>query len=732
MEPFTAAAHDDVLRLVLQIGILLLTARVLSEVAQRLGQPSVIGELLAGILLGPSLLSTFAPAVGMWLIPQTDVQGYLLEVVSLIGAMFLLLITGLETDIALIRRHARTAIGVSAGGILVTFSTGFLLGQLLPDFLLADSDSRLVFALFVATAMSISAIPVIAKVLMDLRLMRRDIGQTIIAAGMSDDTVGWILLSVVAGLASGEAITAASVVQTVGGVLAFVIVSFTAGRWFVRRLLNFVQDKAMSRDALLTLVVVLTFLWGAITQALHLEAVLGAFVMGILFAQMRRLPREVHQRLETIALGVFSPIFFAVAGLKVNLLALLTPTLIAIAFAVIAVATLGKVVGTYLGARMIGGRDHWTSLSFGAGLNARGAMEIIIATIGLQLGILSQDMFSIIVVMAMATSLMAPAALKWVLARVEPSEEEVRRLQQEALEEGSLIANVHRVLLPVRYRAGGVPHVQQVEARLLEQFGRDLSITLFTVVPPHERAEAHARLAEIAKLFVKAEVVRRVREADDPGAAILDEAARDYDLLILGASEKSGTAEVVFNLLTDHLVRFAPCPTMVVKPHVDMVWPPGTILVPFNGTAAARTAAEVAFAVAGNTQARVTLLTVLERADDPYDLDLSQVAHARQLANAYDALEEARGLGESRGVLAETEVRFAEVAEEAVLETASRRGADLIVLGSDVRVGTNRLHLGPRIEAIIDGAPCPLVLVNGGPPAGRTSAAPKAAGATPA
>src|SRR5690606_23610628 len=129
------------------------------------------------------LLSSALPALGAWVVPQSALGGYLLEVVSLIGALFLLLITGLETDLGLIRQHARTAVGVSFGGILVTFSSGFLLGRLLPDSLLADPSQRLVFSLFVATAMSISAIPVIAKVLMDMNLMRRDVGQTIIAAG---------------------------------------------------------------------------------------------------------------------------------------------------------------------------------------------------------------------------------------------------------------------------------------------------------------------------------------------------------------------------------------------------------------------------------------------------------------------------------------------------------------------------------------------------------------------
>src|SRR5699024_6909803 len=268
MEVFSAASHHDVLLLIIQVGVLLLVARTLGEIAQRLGQPSVVGELFAGILLGPSILSGLIPFVEQFMIPHTEVQGYLLEVVSMIGAMFLLLITGLETDLKLIKRHARTAIGVSFGGIIVTFSSGYVLGQFLPDFLVASPDQRLVFELFVAVSMSISAIPVIAKVLMDMNLMRRDIGQTIIAAGMSDDTTGWILLSIVAGLAAGETVTAGSVLQIVGSVIAFMVVSFTLGRWVVKKLLRFVQDEIKMHDRLLTLVVVMMFLWGAITQAL--------------------------------------------------------------------------------------------------------------------------------------------------------------------------------------------------------------------------------------------------------------------------------------------------------------------------------------------------------------------------------------------------------------------------------------------------------------------------------
>jgi Kef-type K+ transport system membrane component KefB/nucleotide-binding universal stress UspA family protein len=715
MDLFTAASHHDVLVLVVQIAVLLFTAKALGEVAQRLGQPAVVGEILAGIVLGPSVLSSLVPAFGAWIVPQTAVQGYLLEAISLIGAMFLLLITGLETDLSLIRHHARTAIGVSLGGIAFTFLTGFILGQFLPDFLLADVNERLVFSLFIATAMSISAIPVIAKVLMDLNLMRRDIGQTIIAAGMSDDTIGWILLSIVAGLASGAAVTAGSVLQTVGSVLAFMVLSFTLGRWFVKKALDFVQDRAISRDRLLALVVVLTFAWGAITQALNLEAVLGAFVMGVLFGQMPRLPETVHHRLESVALGIFSPIFFAVAGLKVNILNLLEPQLILIALLVIAVASGGKVIGTYAGARLIGGRDHWTALSFGAGLNARGAMEIIIATIGLNLGILAQDMFSIIVLMAMTTSLMAPPALRWVLKRVQPGEAEMRRLRREELAAGSVVANIHRVLLPVRQRELNNTAVQTIEAEVLDKVGAksELSLTLLTVAPPNGRAAGKQFLSDLAPQFSQKELVAKVEEADQPTKVILDEAAKDYDLVVFGASEEARGRGIVFTPLVDNLIRLAPCPTMVVQGRrVQPDWNPKRILVPTDGSRAARHAAELGFAIASGEGDEVHVLHVVVDNTSSYFLDAEGEMLEKQLEVGQQIVANLRELGEMQGVETSSDVQVGTDPVAIILQVARHYNMDLIILGTDVRPGSSRLFLGPRVERILKSAPCPVIVFN--------------------
>lgn len=717
MEIFSAASHHDILALITQIAILLFTARALGEIAQRLGQPSVIGELLAGILVGPSFLGKLFPFIHGYLIPENGVQGYLLEAISLIGAMFLLFITGLETDIYLIRRYARVSISAAAGGILVPFASGFLLGQSLPDFLLANPGERLIFSLFLATAMSISAIPVLAKILIDLKLMRRNIGQAIIAAGMVDDNVAWILLSIVAGLAAGKAVTALSVLGAIGTVLAFMVMSFTIGRWFVKKSLDFVQDQVTSPHRLLTLTVIFIFMWGALTHALHLEPILGAFVMGILFGQMPRLPQAVRTSLNEISLGIFAPIFFAVAGLKVNVLHLLNPQLMLIAFWVILVATMGKIIGTYLGARFLGKKDHWTALSFGAALNARGAMEIIVATIGLSLGILSQSMFSIIVVMAMATSLMAPFLLRWTLKFVKPDEQELKRLEQEELTQRSIINKIHRVLIPVRSRESetSVGTMQLIKSRILQHINAktNLSITLLSIGPAGSKENNTKFLNELSPLFSGQEVIKKTVESSDSVSTILDEVQKDYDLLVLGASHQNINSEIIFSPLIDSLIRFSPCSTMVVDPkNISAGWSPRRILVPTKGSLAAKHAAELAFLIAPPQDEKVIILNIIIREPNNWHFDIHDDLFRRQMKISRQIVEELKELGKLRGVKTATKAEVGSDPETVILNIASQENVDLIILGTDVRAASDRLYLGPRVERILRNSPFPVLILN--------------------
>lgn len=703
LETFGAASHDEVLQLVIQIGVLLLAARVLGGLAQRLKQPSVVGEILAGVILGPSLLSGLVPSVGNWILPQTQVQGHLLEAVALIGVMLLLVVTGLETDLDLIRRKARTALGVAVGGLVLPFATGLGLGYALPDDLLADPTQRTVFVLFVATALSISAIPVLAKVLMDLELMRRDVGQTLLAAGMIDDITGWTLLGLVTALASAATLTAGTVIQTLGVVVVFLVATATVGTVLVNRGIALVQDYFRHQDQMLTLVVVLAFAWGAFTQFLHLEPVLGAFAIGILFGRSPRLPSDTVHKLESIALAVFAPIFFAVAGLKVNIAAILEPRLLLITLAVIGVATFGKVVGAYVGARYLSGQDHWSALAYGSGLNARGALEIIIATIGLSLGILSQEMFSVIVVMAVVTSLMAPVALRFTIARVELGQEESERLQKEEALHGSFVGGIRRILVPVRPHRSALGPTRKMQVELLNGLGRthDVSITLFAVTAPGGREEAAAYLGAIQEL-VDHSVTTRVVVDDDPVRVILSEAEADYDLMVLGTPAVDSSPDRLFGPVIDDLVKLSPCPTLLVRGVASShEWDPRRILVPTNGTQASRRSTELAFAVAGE-EADVTGLHLT-------------VANDRLLVGAglaTDVTAELEKIGGALGYDTSTYVRRADDVETGIMAAIAEFSPDLLILGTEVRAGTTRLHLGPRVDYLVRHAPCPVVVLN--------------------
>jgi nucleotide-binding universal stress UspA family protein len=564
--------------------------------------------------------------------------------------------------------------------------------------------------------MAISAIPVIAKVLMDLKLTRRDVGQTIIAAAMIDDTTGWILLSVVIGLAGGQAVTVGGVAESIFSVLVFLGISFTVGQWVVARLLRYTQTSVISRDKVLTLVVILMLAFGAVTHALHFEALLGAFVVGILFSRLPGFDVVVVHRLESITLGVFAPIFFAVAGLKVDIISLLEPELIAISLALIGIATVSKLAGIYVGARVLGGSDHWSALFYGAGLNARGSMGIIVATIGLSLGVLSQDMFSIIVLMAVVTSLVAPAALRYTFANIQAGEAELDRLRREELNQDNLVANTHRALLAVRWRdADFDDDTQRVEARILERMSTrtDLEITLFNVAYTVEQQKrGMSFLDRLAGMFSQQQLGRKVVVGDDPMRKILDEAERDYDLLILGASRSNNSSTTLFNPIVDQLMRLTPSSTIVVSGgHVDADWRPRRVLIPTNGSQAARRAAEVAFAITEEDSMAIVLTVVQTRQSSDYRLR-SETLEMNQIQIAGQIVAELRELGELLTVQTLSEVVQGTDVSEQILKVAENEAVDLIVLGTNIRAGSDRLYLGPKVEQVLRDAPCPVVVVN--------------------
>ena len=264
------------------------------------------------------------------------------------------------------------------------------------------------------TALGISALPVIAKILSDLDLMRRNIAQVLLAAAMADDIAGWILLGMVAGLAQSGSLDAGRLAFTVAGLVIFLGLAFTLGQRGVDALLRGVLVRRWGLSGSLTAVLLVALAAGATTHAIGLEAVFGAFIAGIVLGRSRFHDTEVFSQLDGVTRSFFAPLFFATAGLRVDLGLLRDPQVLAWGAAVIVVASVSKAGGAYLGSRLAG-LPVREGLALGVGLNARGAVEIVVATVGLSLGVLNPKSYALVVLMAIVTSMMAPPLLRWVL-----------------------------------------------------------------------------------------------------------------------------------------------------------------------------------------------------------------------------------------------------------------------------------------------------------------------------
>jgi Kef-type K+ transport system membrane component KefB len=343
-------------------------------------------------------------------------------------------VTGAQLDLRMLRRRGATGARVSLAGLLLPLALGIAAGYLVPVALLGEGTERGVFALFLGVAMCVTAIPVIAKTLADMGLLHRDIGQLTLTAGMVDDAVGWFLLSVVSAAAT-TGVRAGAVSLSLVYLIGFLIAAWFLGRPLVSWALRS-AGRAADGGPRVTVAVVIVLLGAAATHAMGMEALFGAFVAGILIGRARsteapdpRPGRSLWQDLtplRTVTLSVLAPIFLASAGLRMDLTALADPKVLLAAVLLLAVAVFGKFAGAYLGAR--GSRlSHWEGIALGAGMNARGVVEVVVASVGLRLGVLNTASYTVIVLIAVATSVMGPPILRRAMSRVEQTEDEALR-----------------------------------------------------------------------------------------------------------------------------------------------------------------------------------------------------------------------------------------------------------------------------------------------------------------
>jgi Kef-type K+ transport system membrane component KefB len=423
MAPIAPLGAHPLLMFLLQVGCLLLVALLLGRLAVALSLPAIVGELMTGILLGPSLLGTVAPGWATWLFPQTPEQYHLLDAFGQFGVLMLVALTGLQLDFKLVRKRGATAARVSLPGFVIPLGMGITAGFIVPATLLADGSDRRVFAMFLGIAMCVSAIPVIAKTLMDLNLLHRNVGQLTLVSGTVDDVLGWIGLSLVTAMAT-TGLHLGGVVRSISFLVLFIVVIAFVGRPLVRNVMS--RTTKSDPGVTMSVAVVVMVLLSATTHALGLEAIFGALVAGILIRTAGPRVLERLAPLRTVVMAVLAPVFFATAGLRMDLTALADPTVALTAVALLLLTVVGKFAGAYFGA-WISGLNRWEGLALGAGMNSRGVVEVVVALVGLRLGVLSTATYTIIVLIAVVTSLMAPPILRFATARIEVTAEEQLR-----------------------------------------------------------------------------------------------------------------------------------------------------------------------------------------------------------------------------------------------------------------------------------------------------------------
>src|ERR1700751_3300299 len=357
-----------------QLALLLLVGRLMGELAQRIGQPSVMGQLIGGLLLGPSFFGLLWPSMQHAIFPADPVQKSMLDAVSELGVLMLLLLTGMETDLQLVRRVGGAAIAVAIAGVAIPFACGFALGEFLPAEFLPKPDARLVTSIFLGTALSISSVKIVAMVIREMNFMRRDLGQIIIASAILEDTIGWVIMAIAFGLPAAGTTDVGAVGRAVAGTGLFLLASFTVGRRIVFRLIRWANDNFKSDFPVITTILIIMAAMALTTQLIGVNTVLGAFVAGILIGESPILTRHIDEELRGLIVALFMPVFFGLSGLNVDLTILRSPGLALLAVGLIMIASVGKFLGAFIGGT-IGGLSRAESLALGCGMNARGSTE---------------------------------------------------------------------------------------------------------------------------------------------------------------------------------------------------------------------------------------------------------------------------------------------------------------------------------------------------------------------
>jgi Kef-type K+ transport system membrane component KefB/nucleotide-binding universal stress UspA family protein len=671
--------QDPLGRFIAQLVVTIGLARLFSLVARKLGQPSVVAEITAGIVLGPSVMGALAPSATAALFPEGSIAP--LQGASQLGVVLFAFLIGLELDPAQLRGRARSAVAIAIAGVVVPFALGC--AAALPVTALVSSRApTLDVAMFIGTAMAVTAFPVLARILTEHHLLRTQVGALAVASAAVTDVIAWCALAFVVAAARAEGTSEALV--TTGLAIAFVLVM----RFGVRPLLDRLVERSNAPVTLthdVTAVLVLGALASAwITHAIGVHLVFGGFVFGALVPKRDGFARALAEKLEDVVLVVLLPLFFVISGLRTDFQMMGSARDLLACAVMLVVASAGKLGATTLAARLTG--QSWREAgALGILMNTRGLMELIVLNVGFEIGVLSPALFSMMVVMVLATTVMAGPAL----TRVYPARDAIRRLlavdpPARGGDDRIMACISHARVGPAMAR---VAHLLAGERTELVAVHLTRDSDEATVEPPDGSVVLAPALACAEELGL------RTRPLSFPSTRPADDLVRIADMrtpevLLLGY-HKPLLSQTLLGGVVHDVLREAE-PTVAVLVDRDLKPRPESLLLPYHGTAHDRAALRLAARIQRATGASVTVLCV-----DPLGAVENEVRIVAAQLGARVTVEVIQDRGATQAIVARS------------------HAADLVIVGVGREWGTEakRIGFGFGAERLIRDCPSSLLIV---------------------
>ena len=392
--------------LLLQVIVIIVFVRLFGFVLKKAGQPAVIGEIIAGIVLGPSVLGIILPGISAFIFPVNSLGN--LQFLSQVGLILFMFIIGLELDLNLIRKQATGAIIISHASIIIPYALGMTLALFMYRSFAPPGISFLSFALFMGIAMSITAFPVLARIIQERKLTKTKLGVMALTCAAADDITAWCILAALIGIVNAG--TPLSALYTICLLILYVLVMMLIARPLLKNILLRYNKNKVAGKSMIAIVFMVMLLSAYITEVIGIHALFGAFLAGVIMPNEFDFRRTLIHKIEDISMVLLLPLFFVFTGLRTQL-SLLNESSLWITFIWIVVAAVaGKFGGSAIAAKVVG--QSWKeSLSIGALMNTRGLMELVVLNIGYDLGILSPQVFAMMVLMALVTTLLTNPTL---------------------------------------------------------------------------------------------------------------------------------------------------------------------------------------------------------------------------------------------------------------------------------------------------------------------------------